>query len=84
MTMTQHIGESSFYKTSDLSLAASLYLVHPLEVIDKTSNPHKSDFVFAHTNDLDAFIDRFWRGELQVEPRRYFEALRAIKARLYD
>ena len=82
--MTQHIDESSFYKTSDLSLAASLYLAHPLEVIDKTSNPHNSDFVFAHTNDLDAFIDRFWRGELQVEPRRYFEALRAIKARLYD
>jgi hypothetical protein len=84
MTTQQNGKNLSFYKTSDLALAAIIFLFRPLEAIDKTSNPHKSEFVFVRDDDLNGLIEQFWRGELKVEPRRYFEALRSIKARLYD
>jgi hypothetical protein len=33
---------------------------------------------------LDGLIELYWRGELKIEPRSYFSALREIKARLYS
>lgn len=75
-------NEKDFIKTADLALATVIYLFHPLEAIDK-KNPRKAQFIFKQEKELDELIDRYWRGELTVEPRRYFEALRIIKARLY-
>jgi len=85
MIMTKASTEKEYFKSSDLALAAVLFLFFPLEDIDK-QNPRKALFLFEKDTDgrLDETVTDYWRGELKVEPRRYFEALRQIKARLYE
>jgi len=80
----EQINESSFWRTADLSLAATIFLFRPLEMVDKTSNSRKSEFVFAHDKELDELIEQFWRDEIRVSPRAYFSAIRDIKVRLYE
>ncbi|HAU66729.1 TPA: hypothetical protein DCW61_05265 [Candidatus Uhrbacteria bacterium] len=83
MSMTHYLEESNYWRSNDLSLCAAILLGRPLEAIDKTDR-RKAEFIFRRDDELDGFIERFWRGEVQVEPRRYFNALREIKARLYS
>lgn len=83
MTMT-HLQEQSFWRTSDLSLGAVVLLFRPLEGIEKRPAQRKAEFIFAHDDELDQLVERYWRGEIRVEPRQYFTALREIKARLYE
>lgn len=81
--MTNNIrDEHQLYKTADLALASAVYLSFPLEAIDHQDS-RKSLFVFKRNNKLDELIERFWRGELRIEPSAYFGAIRSIKARLY-
>ena len=84
MTMTMEIlRENDTLRTSDLSLAATLYLSVPLLGINK-QNLRRAEFLFERTQELNGLIEQFWHGDLKVDPRAYFDALRAIKARLYD
>ncbi len=76
------LKENDFYKTSDLALAAVIFLFYPLEEIDN-QNPRKAQFLFKKDAALDELIKNYWCGELKVEPQTYFNALRIIKARLY-
>lgn len=80
--MRKELQNESIYGTADLALAAVIFLSHPLEGIDK-QNPRKAQFLFKQTKGLDSLVDEYWRGGLGVEPQAYFNALRAIKARLY-
>jgi len=75
------LKENDFYKTADLALAAVIFISYPLESIDRQDR--KAQFLFKKDTGLDELIANYWRGELKVDPRRYFEALRLIKARLY-
>jgi hypothetical protein len=81
--MKRKICENDVFRTSDLSLAATIYLFTPLVGIDK-QNPHRSEFLFARNAELDRLIEAYWRREMRIDPKAYFDALRAIKARLYD
>jgi hypothetical protein len=84
MTMKNKIlKEDNFFRTVDLSLASTIFMFYPLEAVDK-QNPRRAEFVFEHSQELDVLIESFWRRELKVDPRAYFDALRSIKARLYD
>ncbi len=83
MTMRQLLNEGDFLRTADLSLAAAILLFHPLEGIDRKDD-RRSDFIFKRTSELDGLIERYWRREMRIDPKAYFDALRAIKARLYD
>lgn len=76
------LNENDFYRTTDLALATAIYLFYPLETIEK-QNPRKAQFTFKHKKGLDELIEKYWKGELKVEPQAYFNALRIIKARLY-
>lgn len=73
---------TTFFTTSDLPLAAALALEVPIEGIDRT-NPRRSEFQFANSAHVRALERDYYRGALHVEPRRYFDQLKAIKARLY-
>jgi len=75
-------NENNFYQTADMSLAAALYLFYPLEAIDK-QNPRKAVFCFKRDDTLDEIVENFWRGALKIDPQLYFNALRAMKSRLY-
>ena len=76
------MSQNDFYSTSDLALAAVVFLFYPLEAIDN-QNP-RARFLFKREADLDKLIEEYWRGELKVEPKAYFNALRTIKSRLYE
>jgi len=73
---------NKYYSTSDLALTTAISLWYPLDSIDK-SNPKKALFLFRREDGLDEFIEGYWRGEIKVEPREYFNQLRNIKSRLY-
>jgi len=76
------LKEKDFYRTSDLALAATISLFYPIEAIDK-QNPRKAYFIFKREEGLDKLIEKYWRGELRVEPKMFFNQLRVLKARLY-
>lgn len=74
--------ENDYYSTSDLPLAATISLWFPLDLVDK-GNPSRALFLFKRETDLDKLIERFWRGEVLVEPKTYFAQLKNIKSRIY-
>jgi hypothetical protein len=76
------LKHQDIYRTFDLVLAATLSLWYPLEGIDKT-NLQRSEFIFKRDDNLDQLIELFWRGALKVEPKMYFNQLKAIKSRIY-
>ena len=73
---------NQYYSTSDLALVTAISLFLPIESIDK-QNPRKAEFLFNRTKELNKLIDRYWKKELLVEPRTFFDQLKALKARLY-
>jgi hypothetical protein len=79
----QILNREDFYKTSDLALATTLSLFHPIEKIEK-ANPRKAFFVFKKSENLDELLEKYWKGQLQVEPALYFQQLKILKARLYS
>ncbi len=81
--MTQQLNENSFIRTQDLALATAISLSFSIENIDR-QNPRKAQFIFKRNPKLDEFIERYWHRKIKVEPTAYFEALRVIKARLYE
>ena len=78
----ENLKLKDFYRTSDLALATATSLFYPIEAIEKT-DPHKATFLFKRDENLDQFIETYWRDELRVSPIAYFNQLKIIKARLY-
>ena len=39
--------------------------------------------MFRQSEDLNQIIEDYWKGELRVEPQKFFSQLRTVKARLY-
>lgn len=73
---------NDYYATSDLGLATTLSLFYSLEAIDRT-NPHKAQFLFKRSENLNQLIEAFWKKEIKVDPQTYFAQLKVLKARLY-
>ncbi len=74
---------NNLYQTADMACAAALSLIFPIEAIDRTSG-RRVFFLFTRSEEFDLLVQEFWRGEVQVEPRAYFDSIKAIKTRLYD
>mgnify|MGYP001610450747 FL=1 len=79
---TEFQNEKNLYRTADLALAVAIYLFFPLKAIDRL-NPRKAMFCFEQNKKLDELVEKYWHGELKVDPQAYFNALRIIKTRLY-
>jgi len=78
------LEENRFFKTSDLSLIATLQLYgYQIESIDR-GNSEKLVFAIKYNDELDNLIKSFWSRSLSVEPLSYFESLKNIKARIYQ
>lgn len=82
--MSIRISVKDIYSTSDLALATLLSLWYPLEAIDRTQDANKAQFLFKRDIQLDEMVTAYWRGELKVNPQEYFNALKNMKARLYE
>lgn len=73
----------SDFVTSDLPLAATLVtLGQSLISIDRT-NPRRAGFCFMYSEQLEELVDLFETGQLVIEPRAYFDAIKQVKNRLY-
>jgi hypothetical protein len=55
----------------------------PLQDVDK-QDPRRAYFIFERTNVLDTILAEFQRRELRIEPRAYFDQIKALKTRLYE
>lgn len=84
MTIKKEQNINDIYSTSDLALATLISLWYPLEAIDRTQDAHKAYFLFKRDQQLDKLVTSYWRGELKVNPQQYFNALKNMKARLYE
>jgi hypothetical protein len=73
----------NLYNTSDLPLATTLSLYFPIESID-TSDSKRVLFEFQQSQELNNLIDLYWRGEVTVDPQKYFNQLKVIKSRIYS
>lgn len=74
---------NGLYQTSDLALATTLSLFHPIESMDRT-DVRRVIFAFERTDELENTIEAYWKGELKVEPKSFFGQLKIIKSRLYE
>jgi hypothetical protein len=71
------------YKAADLGLVTTLSLFFPIKVIDR-SNPRKVLFVFDLTDELNDFVEKYWRSEIVVEPQIFTNQIKNIKTRIYS
>lgn len=73
-----------YHRVSDLACCAALISYqHKLSALDR-SNPRRVQFLFAHDPEIEATEAKFWSDELVVNPRTYFDNLKAVKSRLYQ
>ena len=70
-------------ETSDLALAAVIFLYFPIKSINKT-DPKKVIFIFERNKNLDELIEGYFNRSLKLEPQMYFNALKALKGRIYQ
>jgi hypothetical protein len=47
------------------------------------SESERMFFIFTKSAKLEDLVNRYWRGELLVEPQAYFNQLKALKTRIY-
>lgn len=76
-------NNQDYYKTVDLALVTAISLFVPIEDVNK-QNPRRAEFIFQRTKELEKLIDKYWKKELLVEPRDFFDQLKALKARIYE
>lgn len=71
------------YETIDLELAATLYALGAKldDVRDDVGN--KKSFVFRDSDDVQKWVDGYWRRDLAIEPQHLLNALRMLKSRTY-
>jgi len=74
---------SNFYISSDLALVTTVSLYYPIASVDK-QNPGKVVFSFEETTSLKEFISKYYERKIKVEPRQYFDNLKALKGRIYS
>jgi hypothetical protein len=72
------------FSTSDLALATAISIWLPLKEVDRSQDLHRAFFIFDRTEKLNDIVDKYWKKELLVEPRQYFDQLKALKGRLYS
>lgn len=76
--------QSPEFQTLDMGLVAALVHVgFPLKKIVPLSQK-KVTFFFEDAEDLQDAIAAYHEGSLQVEARKYFDDLKALKTRIHD
>ena len=72
-----------FFKTSDLALATAISVLGvAIEAMQQTDG-QRMVFIFTKSDKVQDIVNRFWRGELLVEPQSYFNQLKVLKTRIY-
>ena len=85
--MSSKTEKKQDFSTRDIYLVATLLTMKFYNKnidfqIEGTKNMPVGYFVFDLTNELETVVDKFWRGEIRVEPRAFVYNLRSIRAQL--
>lgn len=79
----KNLNNEIFYCTTDLSLAGALLSYYPLSNLN-LENPKKAVFIFKKDKKFDLAIEKYWHGDLRVDPRQYFNNLKMLKSRIHN
>ncbi|MCX6761120.1 MAG: DUF5659 domain-containing protein [Candidatus Nealsonbacteria bacterium] len=72
------------FRTADLAITAALSVSgFVVDEVEKVS-PTRSVFIFIDSAELQEAINKFWRGEMLIEPMAFFNQLKLLKARIYE
>lgn len=72
------------WTTYDLGVSAALMCKDfELLALDKT-NPRKALFIFRRADQIDEYADLYFSDRLEVKARSFFDAVKALKNRLYS
>lgn len=72
------------WTTYDLGVSAALSCSgFELLALDK-ANPRKALFVFRHTDQIEEVVDQYFADRLEVKARSFFDAIKALKNRIYS
>lgn len=77
------LRDEDFYRTSDFYLAAAIAVSVPLAAVDRT-NPRRTAFIFARSQELDDLIGEYHKETLRIKPQAFSTSIRALKTRLYE
>ena len=81
------MNQNNYLVTTSLALAAAIQVSSSsrLHSIEWLSGSGKASFVFDRSDaNLDEIVQLFWQRALPLDALTYFEALRYVKARLYE
>ena len=81
--MNIQMRDEHWFRTSDFPLAITISLFKPLKKVDRT-DPRRACFIFEQDREIDELVEAFWRRDLKVEPRAFFDQIKALKSRLYE
>ena len=81
--MPMYDDTNFFMRTSDLALATAISVLGIAIEAMQQSDGQRMNFIFAKSDKLTDIVNRFWRGELLVEPQAYFNQLKVLKTRIY-
>ena|SRR3989344_786446 len=75
---------SQVWTSYDLGVSAAL-ICAGFELLSlNKENPHKSLFVFRRTDGIEEVVDLYWSDRLDIKARSFFDAIKALKNRLYS
>ena len=70
---------------TDLLPLISVLQYFELQVLSiNRKSPKHAYFEFSDTSELREITERYWNGELLVEPKRFFAATKEVKNRIYE
>jgi len=83
------MNQPEYYKTHSMDLASAIQLeadvkLETLEWEVTDSGKTRALFVFKFTPVVREIIELFWNKELSVDALSYYEAIKFMKARVYD
>jgi hypothetical protein len=81
--MSQY-AQIQLYRVTDLGLASTLSALNYDVVTIEEESHNRRAFMFADTEDLQDSIQKYWKGELRIEPQKLLSSFRTIKARIYN
>jgi hypothetical protein len=77
--------EKEFYSVADLACCTALISNgHKLMALERKDYSRRVLFLFELDTKIENTEAQFWNDELLVNPRTYFDNLKAVKSRIYS
>ncbi len=71
---------NAFYQSSDITIASTLFYHGFIPRVISHKDNRRALFHFQQNEELTGLLDRYWKGDVRVEPRKYSLCVRELKA----